>query len=141
MDVKNRLQAIRVHLLQVGEFFQVCDFQNMSFRIFNFELLGAVEDLRDSYLERSRNARLCNDAVIKLQTLFSSVSDLAVSSLKPIPSPLNLTHPFSSLPLLLSHSGAHSSGVSSRCLAEGGEDAPGESLRLQHRHQECPPLV
>ena len=83
--MKNRIQAIRVHLLQVGEFFQSFEVANMSVRIYNFELLGAVEDLHDSYVERNRNFKLCNDSIMKLQSLFSSISDLTVSTTVLIP--------------------------------------------------------
>lgn len=83
-EVKTRIQAIRIHLLQVGEFFQLHDVSTshqttISTKIFNFELLGAVEDLKDAYIERTRYMKLANDAMSKLQSLFSSVSDLAVS--------------------------------------------------------------
>jgi hypothetical protein len=77
--VKNRIQNVRVHLLQIGEFFQMLEIQNMSVRIYNYELLGAIDDLQVSYEERTRNHKLCHDAMMKLQALFSSISDLTVS--------------------------------------------------------------
>lgn len=85
-DVKTRIQAIRLHLLQIGEFFQINDLStphqlSISTKIFNFELLGAMEDLRDAYIERTRYWKLANDGMVKLQSLFSSVSDLAVRAL------------------------------------------------------------
>jgi hypothetical protein len=51
---------------------------NVSMRIFNFELLGAIDDMKESYVERAKYYKLAVDCVNKLQSLFSSVSDLAV---------------------------------------------------------------
>jgi hypothetical protein len=80
-DVKQRIQSIRLHILSMGEFFQVTEVtsHNISQRIYNMELLGAIEDLKESYIERTRYLKLANESSAKLQTLFSALAELVVS--------------------------------------------------------------
>lgn len=80
-DIRNRIQSLRIHILSMTEFFTMIDttVKNTSPKIYNFESMGAFDELDDMKAEVGKYQELLKEAQAKVQILMGAMSELSVS--------------------------------------------------------------
>jgi hypothetical protein len=79
-EIKHRVQALRMHVLQLSEFFNKIDVSNYpSQRLASFEAFGVFEELDELRTEKKQFEDVCLDAHGMMLMLMGAASDLSVS--------------------------------------------------------------
>lgn len=79
-DLESRIQSIRDYIITLTEVAKsyIVHVQHFSVKIHSFEMMGAIDDLKDMYAERNGVIMKCIEIQEKLQAIISNVSELAV---------------------------------------------------------------
>lgn len=90
IEVRQRVQAIRIHLLTISDFFQQkCEMIYISPRLYNLEQRISIEEDEEHILnlwkERNHYTEIMEIAWNKLQSLISSIAELAVMTQQEFP--------------------------------------------------------
>lgn len=131
LEVRARIQSLRIHLLSLTDFFQTIDLHYVSPKLHTLSLLYVddkdSEELSVYRIEKAKSTLLAADAQVKVQSLMSSIAELVVSASCSLLLLLLLTVVLDDDP----------AGLPKGPLVGWKQAAAGARLRLLHSHQEC----